>query len=64
MIMVFIGSCLCVFPGIVLAVLGLVDVYQVAVAVEAGEEVDENEYKMELLYKVVKLIHKDAVFKG
>lgn len=59
-----VGSILCLVPGIIIAVLGLIDVYKIAEAVEKGEEVDENEYKMELLYKVAKIIHKEAVFKG
>ena len=28
-----------------------------------GEEVDEHEYKLEVLYSLMKILHKDAVFK-
>lgn len=59
-----IGSFLCILPGIVIGILGLVDVFVTAQAIEQGVEVDENEYKNELLYKIVKIIHKDAIFKG
>lgn len=59
-----IGSVLCFLPGLLIAVLGLVDVFVTAQAIEKGLEIDENEYKNELLYKIVKIIHKDAVFKS
>ena len=59
-----IGTLLCCLPGVVVAVLGLIDVYQTAEAVQKGEEVDENQYKQELLYKIVSKIHKEAVFKA
>lgn len=59
-----IGSFLCFLPGMVIAILALVDVFLTAQAIEKGEEVDENEYKNELLFKIVKILHKDAIFKG
>lgn len=59
-----IGSCLCGIPGLVIFILAIMDVLKTAEAIEKGEEVDENEYKNELLYKIVKIIHKDAIFKG
>ena len=62
MVTTFLGSCLCVLPGLLVAILGLADVFAVATAVKNGEVVDENEYKNEMLYKVVKMLHKDAVF--
>jgi len=49
--------------GFIVAILALVDVYQVAEAIQKGESVDENEYKLEILHSIMKLIHKDAVFK-
>ena len=61
---VLIGSFLCFLPGIVIAILALIDVFQTAQAIEKGEEIDEHQYKNELLFKIVKIIHKDAVFKG
>jgi hypothetical protein len=63
-IAMIIGSILCVIPGIVIGVLGAIDAYQVALAVQNGEEVDENEYKMKLLYSVCKILDKKAVYKG
>ncbi len=59
-----IGSMLCLIPGIVVGVLGLIDVYMVADAVQRGEVVDENEYKLELLYNICKIFDKQAIFKG
>lgn len=59
-----IGCILCFIPGVIIAVLALVDVYQCADAVEKGEAIDEHQYKNELLFKVCKFLHKDAVFKG
>ena len=64
LISTLIGTVLCCVPGIVISVLALVDVYYVAAAVERGETVDENEYKVEFLYKMCKIIHKDAIFNG
>ena len=58
------ASFLCVIPGIIVGICSLVDVFQVATAVAQGEEVDEHEYKVELLYKFCKIIDKSAVFKG
>ena len=59
-----IGTCLCCLPGIFISILGFVDVYRVAEAVQQGAEVDENEYKMELLYKICKLVDKEAIYKS
>lgn len=59
-----IGSALCCVPGWIVLILGLIDVYMVADAVQRGEAVDENEYKNELLYKVCKIFDKQAIFKG
>ena len=63
LIAVLIGSCLCILPGTVIAILGIIDVYQIALAVKNGEEVDEHEYKNELLFKIVKMIDKNAICK-
>ena len=59
-----IGTFLCCVPGIIIAILGLVDVYRVAVAVQQGVEVDENEYKVELLYKICKIFDKKAIYRS
>ena len=55
---------LCGIPGIFIAILGYIDVYQVADAVQQGMVVDENEYKQELLYKICKLVDKQAIYKS
>ncbi len=47
-----------------LAVLVALDVHSLATAVAAGEEVDENEYRIEILYKVAAPVHKNAVYRG
>jgi biotin transporter BioY len=65
-IMVFvatlIGEVLCCLPGLLIFVLSVMDSYKTAQKLQAGKEVDENEYSVELLYKIVKIIHKDAIF--
>lgn len=50
--------------GLALGVLNAMDAHAVATAVQNGEEVDENEFKNEWLYKGVKIIFKDAVYTG
>ena len=64
-VMVFVVTAVLSFLGIgfIVALLALVDVYQVAEAIQKGEDVDENEYKLEILHSLMKLVHKDAVFK-
>ena len=59
-----IGTLLCGLPGIIVMILGLVDVFEVATAIQKGEKIDEHEYKNEMLYKIVKMLHKDAIFNG
>lgn len=61
---VFVGSMCCVIPGTVLAIASLVDVYKCAEAVSRGEAVDENEYRVELLHKVISFIDKSATLKA
>jgi hypothetical protein len=45
MIAVLIGSCCCILPGSIIAILAIIDAYQVALAVQNDEEVDEHEQK-------------------
>ncbi len=59
-----VGVLLCGLPSFIVAFLAILDGFQVATAVANGESVDENEYKVELLYKIAKVVHKDAVFNG
>ncbi len=49
--------------GFIVAIFAFLDGVDVAKAVEAGEEVGENEYKNEILFKLMKLIDKEAVCK-
>lgn len=57
-----VGSILCCLPGMVIGILSIIDAYKTAEKLKAGREIDENEYSMELLYKIMKYIHKDATF--
>ena len=58
-----VGGMLCGLPGMFMAILGYIDVYQTASAVQQGVVVDEDEYKLELLYKICKLVHKQAIYR-
>ena len=57
-----IGSILCCLPGMVIGILSIIDAYKTAQKLQSGKEIDENEYSVELLYKIVKIIHKEAIF--
>lgn len=50
--------------GFIVSILGLIDVYQVAEAIQRGETIDENEYKLEILYKIMSIVDKNAIYKG
>lgn len=62
-VVTFIGSFLCFFPGVILAILSVVDSYKTAERLKAGESIPENEYSNVLLFKVCKLIDKTATCK-
>ena len=49
---------------LLLAIFVAIDAYQVAEAVQNGEQVDENEYKFEILYKLMRMIDKQAIYNG
>ena len=57
-----IGTILCCLPGMVIGILSIIDAFKTAQKLQAGKEIDENEYSIELLYKIVKIIHKEAIF--
>jgi hypothetical protein len=57
---IFAGSLLCCIPGWVLMVLSIIDSYQTAQRLQAGEAIGENEYTQPLLFKAVSLIDKTA----
>jgi len=61
LIAIFVGS-ICICPGLVFWVLSILNAYKTAEKLKAGKEIDENEYSNELLYKVCKIIHKDAIY--
>jgi len=61
LIVIFVGS-ICICPGLVFLVLSVLDAYKTAEKLKAGKEIDENEYSNELLFKVCKIIHKDAIY--
>ena len=59
-----IAYCLCCLPGPVVLVLSVIEAYKTAQRLQAGEEIDENEYSFGLMYKIVHIIDKTATFKG
>jgi hypothetical protein len=57
---ILIGSLLCCVPGWVLMVLSIIDSYQTAQRLQAGETIGENEYTNAMLFKAVSMIDKTA----
>jgi hypothetical protein len=55
-----VGSILCGLPGLLVLVLSIIDSYQTAGRLRAGEAIAENEYSLSLLYQIVKFIDKTA----
>ncbi len=64
LITIIVGLVCCWLPGVILAILAAVDVYQVAKAVNEGEEIDEHEYMVPMLYKFAKIFDKEAICKA
>ncbi len=64
LVAIIIGYVLCVLPGMVIAILSIVDAYQTAVRLQKGEEIGENEYTLPLLYKIIKIADKEATCAG
>src|SRR5205085_12219730 len=60
LIATFAGSICCVIPGLIIGVCSVVDSYQTAERLKAGETIPENEYTFPLLYKIMKKIDKTA----
>ena len=60
LVAIIIGYVLCVLPGMVIAILSIIDAYQTAVRLQKGEEIGENEYTLPLLYKIIKIADKEA----
>jgi hypothetical protein len=57
---ILIGYVLCCIPGVVIAVLSIIDAYQTAQRLQAGETIGENEYTNPMLFKAVSIIDKTA----
>ncbi|MDR0498638.1 MAG: hypothetical protein LBH03_02740 [Holophagales bacterium] len=55
-----IGHCLCLLPGLLIRILCIIDAYQTAIRLQSGESIPENEYSLQLLYNIVKIIDKTA----
>jgi energy-converting hydrogenase Eha subunit B len=55
-----IGTLLCCLPGTVISILSIIDAYQTAQRLQAGETIGENEYTLPLLFKIVSYIDKTA----
>jgi len=64
LVLTFVGSLLCVLPGIIINILGAIDAYQTAERLKAGETIGENEYSNELLFKICKIVDKKATCKS
>ena len=60
LIAIIVGYVLCVLPGLVLAILSIIDSYQTAERLQKGEEIGENEYTQPLLFKIMKIVDKEA----
>ena len=64
MIATAIGLVCCCLPGTIVSLLSIFESYQTALRLQAGEEIGENEYSVEILYKIVSKIDSTATFKG
>jgi hypothetical protein len=57
---IFVGSLLCCVPGWVIAILSIIDSYQTAQRLQAGEAIGENEYTNPTFFKAVRILDKTA----
>jgi len=64
MIASVVGTLFCCLPGTIVGLLSIFDSYQTALRLQAGEEIGENEYSVEILYKIMSKIDSTATFKG
>jgi hypothetical protein len=55
-----VGTCACLIPGIVISILSVVDAYQTALRLQAGEAIGENEYTYAPLFKIISYVDKEA----
>jgi hypothetical protein len=49
-----------VLPGIVIGILSIVEAYKTAERLQKGEEIGINEYTLPLLFKIIKIVDKEA----
>ncbi len=56
----FVGTFLCCLPGFVIGILSVVDAYQTAERLQAGEEIGEDEYSQPFLFKIISMVDKEA----
>jgi len=63
LIAIFIGSCLCGVPGMILSILSVMDSYATAERLKNGETIGENEYTNATLYNWCSKIDKTATLK-
>jgi hypothetical protein len=64
LIAAIVGSFLLLLPGVIISICSIIDAYQTADRLHKGEEIGENEYSFEPLYKIMSFIDKTATFKG
>ncbi|HAR67510.1 MAG TPA: hypothetical protein DCR55_15060 [Lentisphaeria bacterium] len=63
LILWLVGVISCRLPALIITIFVIIDALGVTTAPDNGDSVDEHAYKFGLLYKIAKLIHKEAVFK-
>ncbi len=64
LVMTVVGSFLCFIPGFLIGILSVIDAYQTAVRLKNGETIGQNEYSFPLLYKICKILDKNATCKN
>ena len=60
LIAAIVGSFLCILPGLFISILSIIDAYQTAERLQAGEAIPENEYTQPLLFKIISMVDKEA----
>src|SRR4051812_25784022 len=58
------GCCACLIPGIAIAIFSIIDAYQTAERLRAGEVLGENEYTFPLMFKAARIFDKTATGKA
>ncbi|MCW8133061.1 MAG: hypothetical protein KIS92_22120 [Planctomycetota bacterium] len=61
---IVLGMITCGLMSLPMLILSILEAYQTAERLQKGEELDENEYTFGLLYKIISIIDKSAVYKG